>query len=246
MLLELCNLSKAYRANEQRMQALSGVSLSISAGEKVGLIGESGSGKSSLARIAARLEAPDEGEVRFDGAIVAGRCPKGLQMVFQHPRASFSDRMRVGEGIAEGIAYEDRRLARSERLRLVDQALEQVGLPRSYARKHAWELSGGEAQRAAIARAVIARPKLLVCDEPTSALDVTIQARIMRLLDELCEAFGMACLFISHDLPLVDGFCQRAYVLERGRVVESGLTEDLFSRPQSLALKRLLEATPSL
>ena len=153
--------------------------------------------------------------------------------------------MRVGQGVAEGIAYLPEVPPREYGKR-VDEALEMVGLPTSYANRYPWELSGGECQRAAIARAVISRPKLLICDEPTSALDVTVQAQVVHLLADLCGEMGTACLFISHDLALVRGLCQRVYVLDSGRIVERGSAQTLFDDPQAEATKRLVASVATI
>ena len=219
MLLEVKDVTKRYGDK----QVLDGACLTVAAGEKVGIAGPSGAGKSTLARIIARLEAADAGTVTFDGVTVeAGRTPAaaeqrqirqawlGLQMVFQNPEASFSARMNIGDAIWEGAAYRPG-FERGQKRQLVAEALDAVGLPRSAARKRAFELSGGECQRAAIARVIIGAPKLIVCDEPTSALDVTVQANIMALLEEIHATRHTAFLFISHNQPLLDHFCNRSY-----------------------------------
>ncbi len=249
-LLELRGICKSYRGKEGPFAVLDGVNLNVQAGEIVGLVGASGSGKSSIARIATGLDVADDGTLLFEGE----RCDASLrparrsqrfrraqldmQMVFQNPASTFSPRMKIGNGIAEGIAYRD--VAKSERRARVLGALDAVGLPRSYAGKYAWELSGGECQRAALARAIVGEPCLLVADEPTSALDVTIQAQIVRLINELCRSRGMACLFVSHDLALVYGLCDRMYVLDAGRIVEEGTTDQVFNHAESAAAQRLI------
>lgn len=253
MLLDVTGVSVTYHARGGGVfTALEDVSISVGAGETVGIIGMSGSGKSTLARIVCGLEAADAGQVTFDGETCDAKTPPnrrprefkrallGMQAVFQHPAATFPDRMTVGTAVEEGVAY--RGVPRAERHGLMLAALEQVGLPASYARKHAWELSGGECQRAAIARAIISSPKLLVCDEPTSALDATIQAQVVRMIRDLCRDMSMACLFISHDLALVRGLCTRAYVMDAGHVVEEGPCAQLFENPQAQATKTLVEA----
>ena len=252
MLLEATDISKSYRVRGARLQALEDVGLSVDEGELVGLIGESGSGKSTLASVVLGLEAADRGTVTLQGASSAAtevltRRPapfrhamRDVRMVFQNPLASFSERMRIGRGVEEGVAYLG--MPKKERTVRMYKALDAVGLPACYAHKYPWELSGGECQRAAIARAIISRPKLLVCDEPTSALDVTIQAQIVRLLMDVCHELGAACLFISHDLALVRGICQRVYVLDQGRVVEKGSAGDMFEHPQSPAARALVSS----
>lgn len=256
MLLRATDIRKTYRTRDGMFCALGGVSLEVDEGEFVGLIGMSGSGKSTMASVLVGLETADSGLIEFQGATCDAsmrmsrrsgefrEALQGMQMVFQNPASSFSDRMRIGEGIAEGIAYLD--VPKHEWEGRVLEALDMVGLPRSYIRKHAWELSGGECQRAAIARAIISHPKLLICDEPTSALDVTIQAQIVHLLLRLCCEMGMACLFISHDLALVRGLCKRVYVMDGGLIVERGDSGHVFDHPRSDAAKRLVASVVSI
>ena len=250
MILKATGICKTFRTRDGVFVALDDVDLQVDEGEVVGLIGTSGSGKSTLASVLLGLELADAGTIEFQGAVcdaalkLRRRTPEfraalaHMQMVFQHPASTFSERMRIGEGVAEGIAYQG--VAKSEHARLVAETLDAVGLPRSYMDRFAWELSGGECQRAAIARAIISHPKLLVCDEPTSALDVTIQAQIVHLLADLCRERDMACLFISHDLALVRGLCGRVYVMDAGRIVEGGKTADVLEQPQSEAARRLV------
>ena len=256
MLLSVEGIVKTYRARGESFTALDDVSIHVDEGEIVGLIGTSGSGKSTLASIIAGLETADAGTLCLEGAkcdacVKPSRRPaefrnamQHVQMVFQNPGSSFSSRMKVGEGIAEGVAY--RGVPAGERPALVADALDAVGLPRAYVDRYAWELSGGECQRAAIARAIIGKPRLLLCDEPSSALDVTVQAQVVHLIADLCRQMDMACLFISHDLALVRGLCRRVYVLDSGRLVEQGESGDVFENPQSDAAKQLVESVIEL
>lgn len=256
MLLEARDITKTYATRAGSFTALDHVGFSVDEGDIVGLIGASGSGKSTVASIVSGLELADSGTLSLLGAScdasqrishrpAAFRAAlRSVQMVFQNPQMSFSDRMRLGEGIAEGIAYLG--VPKAEHAARVAQALEMVGLPQSYARKFAWELSGGECQRAAIARAIIGRPRLLLCDEPTSSLDVTVQAQIVHLLADLCREMGMSCLFISHDLALVRGLCSWVYVLDDGRVVEEGTPAQAFEHPRSEAARRLAASAVTL
>ncbi len=252
-LLAVSDVRKVFIIKSSKHVALDGVSIHVSAGERVALVGSSGSGKSTLANVILGLERADAGNVKYDGVdLQAGlkhskrdatvrRKLLEMQMVFQSPAASFLPRMKVSEGIMEGLAYRegfDRRKAEG----LVLEMMERVQLPASYANKKVCELSGGECQRAAIARALVSHPRLLVCDEPTSSLDVTVQAKIMALLDELCAETNAACLFVSHDLTLVSGFCQRAYVMDAGKVVEEGVPADIFEHPASEMGKCLASA----
>lgn len=253
MLLTASHINKTFRSGKESFHVLKDVDICVDERECVGLIGTSGSGKSTLANIIIGLEQANSGELDFAGISIdpsisaRRRSPQtrnallNMQMIFQHPVSSFSERMNVGTAVMEGLAYREgfNRVQAEKRMRSV---LELVGLPVSYEKKHAWELSGGECQRAAIARAIIGKPKLLICDEPTSALDVTVQAHILALLKNLCEELSMACLFISHDLAVVRGFCCRLYVMDAGKIVEKGSTDQIFANPQSDAAKRLLES----
>ena len=229
MLLSVDHVSKCFGSQDGKV-VLDDVSLTVGRGECVGLVGPSGCGKSTLARIAARLEVPDAGSVTFEGVRVEASGRLGyrerreaaetwldMQMVFQNPEASFSPFMDIGVAVAEGLAYRSR-LSRAEVSQRVRDALASVGLPESYAAKRPFELSGGECQRAAIARAIIGAPRLLICDEPTSSLDATIQFNVMGLLRDLHRERGIAFLFISHNLPLVADFCQRIYRMEPARI----------------------------
>ena len=233
MILDAKDVTKSYPQREGPV--LDRVSLSIEDGEKAGLIGPSGCGKSTLARILALLESADEGTVTFDGVEASfdsdrlGSHPArrlrrmrpiasawgGMQMVFQSPQASFPDHMTIGGAIWEGVAYRSgfAHASKRERREMVEEALDSVSLSPSIADKRAFEVSGGECQRAAIARALIGRPRLIICDEATSSLDVTVQARIMGLLERLNRDQGIAFLFITHDLALASSFCDRIYSL---------------------------------
>ncbi|MEZ0069675.1 peptide/nickel transport system ATP-binding protein [Streptacidiphilus sp. MAP12-20] len=233
------------------VQALRGVDLTVRRGETLGVVGESGSGKSTLGRTLVRLQDPTAGRVRFEGADLAswhGRLlrerRRDLQMVFQDPGSSLNPRRRIGDSIAEPLRVQGVRDA--DQLRAESVALlERVGLDAAHADRHPHELSGGQRQRAAIARALILRPKLIVCDEPVSALDVTTQAQVVALLRELREEFELTLVFIAHDLAVVRSVSDRVAVMRGGEVVETLPAREL-TEPQHPYTKALLEAVPRL
>ena len=246
-LLQVEKLNKTFQGNnDQLFRALNDVSFSVEAGECVGLIGESGSGKTTIANIVAGFVTPTSGDVVYDGqSLIARNCGKNarstMQMVFQNPMNSFSPRMKLGRGIREGLNYLSS-MPRKEQEKRVDEAMEMVGLPLSYKNKYVFEVSGGEAQRAAIARAILIKPRLLLCDEITSALDAEVQDQLIEVLRKLKEEMNMAFLFISHDIKLVRSFCDRAFVLQDGVIVEQGSVEQLYDHPENEYTKKLVNA----
>ena len=233
-LLELRNLEKRFG----QVQAVDQVSLSIREGECLGLIGESGSGKSTTAYLAAGLLLPDEGEVIYRGG--------HLQMVFQNPRSSMDPRRKVLDNICEGMWYHRHGLSKEEIRKRALEMMDMVQLSRSYADRYTRELSGGECQRAAIARAILVKPRLLICDEVTSALDVSVQAQIIRLLDQLKRELGLSFLFISHDIALVSSFCDRVAVMYQGKIVEEGTAMEVIQTPREAYTRRLIDSVLTL
>jgi peptide/nickel transport system ATP-binding protein len=256
-LLQVEGLHKRYRlprrsllAPAPEVAALAGVGFELQAGRSLGIVGESGSGKSTLARLVMALERPSAGRVRFDGvdlhaldAAALRRARAGFQMVFQDPYGSRDPRRSVLQTVAEPLRALQGAGAAEQRTR-VAEALEAVGLSAADGDRYPHEFSGGQRQRIAIARALVTRPRLIVADEPVSALDVSVQAQVLNLLRELQQRYGLAYLFISHDIAVVDLVCDEVLVLQHGRVVESGPPERLFTAPEHPYTRRLVEAVP--
>ena len=247
-ILEVHNLTKTFQKNKEDFLAVDDVSFSVETGECLGLIGESGSGKSTIANLISGLLRPDSGEMTFQGESLTDKknrkkrnLRKEMQMVFQDPTMSFSPKMRLLTSVGEGLRYYTD-TSRQDRDVEALAALEQVGLRKEYAKRKCWELSGGECQRAAIARAILIRPKLLICDEVTSALDVSVQAQIIRLLYQLKQELRMSYLFISHDLALVSSVCDRIVVLYQGQIVEIGTAKEIIEQCRHPYTKVLLES----
>jgi oligopeptide transport system ATP-binding protein len=233
------------------LAAVDGVDLDVLAGQSVGIVGESGCGKSTLARAILGLVKPVAGSIDWRGTPVrlgdaAGlrRMRRELQVVFQDPIGSLDPRMTIGESVAEALVALEGRQQRAACDARVAATLAEVGLDVALARRYPHELSGGQCQRAAIARAIVARPRLLVCDEAVSALDVSVQAQIVNLLAGLRERYGLALLFISHNLAVVRHLSDEVVVLYLGHVVERATREALFATPRHPYTQALLAAVP--
>ena len=247
VVLDAQNIVVRYPGNPP-VVAVNDVSLQVHAGETVALVGESGSGKSSLARAAVGIEKLAGGQARFlDGEVTPMRVRRrpthltGIQMVFQDPSTSLNPRRRIGDQIADGIATARARGAEGSK---VEEWLEKVGLPAASVSKYPHQFSGGQKQRIAIARALAARPQLLVADEPISALDASTQTSVAALMRDLVQEAGAGMLFISHDLAVVQRIADRTFVMYSGRVLESGPTAQLWADPQHPYTQALLAAIP--
>ena len=231
-----------------RVQAIDGISFSLAQRELLGIVGESGSGKSTVAKLLTGLHTPTGGKILLDGKDITHAVGKErrtlytrIQMVFQDAVGSFNPRRTVGAMIGETICRLCTPDARATEKR-VAELLTEVGLPSSYATRYPHEMSGGECQRAAIARAMAVHPEILVCDEATSALDVSVQAKIISLLLHLQREHGMSLLFISHDLPLVSSIADRVLIMQNGRIVEQGETSRVLREPSEDYTRNLLQA----
>jgi peptide/nickel transport system ATP-binding protein/oligopeptide transport system ATP-binding protein len=232
------------------VRAVDGVDFTLQPGETLALVGESGSGKSTIGRLVLRLIEPTAGRLSFDGidllslgASAVRAFRREAQLVFQDPYASLNPRMTVGEILAEPLALHAI-VPPARRRQRVAELLDMVGLEPRFARRYPHEFSGGQRQRIAIARALAVKPKLVVCDEPVSSLDVSIRAQVLNLLQELRQQFGLAYLFISHDLAVVKQIADRVAVMNFGRIVETADTADLFAAPRHPYTRALLSAIP--
>ncbi|OII06734.1 dipeptide ABC transporter ATP-binding protein [Curtobacterium sp. MCBA15_005] len=249
--VDLRDVSVTFGRGARAVHALAGIDIAVHAGETVGLVGESGSGKSTAARVALGLIKPTSGTVSLFGQdlrTAKGRDRRalrsGIGVVLQDPVASLDARMSVAECIAEPLAVHRRGMSSADRRRRIDEVLDAVRLPRTLASRAPRELSGGQRQRVSLARALVLEPRLLVADEPTSALDVSVQETVLEVLGELQDDLGFACLFVSHDLAVVQHFAERVVVMRSGVVEEQGTTGTTLLHPTTDYTRRLLAAVP--
>jgi len=233
-----------------QVRAVDGISFKVEQGETLGLVGESGSGKSTVCRAVLQLLEPSSGSIRFEGREIAGLgrrqmrpLRREMQMVFQDPQASLNPRKRVGQIVGDPLRLQ-KVASGAELRRRVQELLERVGLSSEHYSRFPHEFSGGQRQRIGIARALALKPKLVICDEPVSALDVSIQAQIVNLLDDLQDEFGLAYLFVAHDIGVVRHISDRIAVMHHGKIVEQGSADQVCENPRDEYTKKLLAAVP--
>ena len=241
------HLTKTFISGKKALMAVDDVSFELKQGECLGIVGESGSGKSTIAKMITHLESITEGKVFLRGRDITNAKGKELreiyrdiQMVFQMPMESFDPRCTLGDGIGESLR--NMGLNRSETRRKVEKLLEKCGLEKEYADRYPHQVSGGQCQRAAIARALAVNPSILICDEATSALDVTVQKQILELLIELKQKENLSFILICHDLALVQAFCDRVLVLYHGKTVEKGTPDEIIDHPKMDYTKKLIDS----
>ena len=253
-ILEIKNLRKEFtnKITKKPIVAVDNISLTLQRGKTLGIVGESGSGKSTLGRIMLRLVEPTSGQIIFNQKDITNEKPKELrnlrskmQMIFQDPMASLDPRMSVQELIQESLDIHNTG-TKAERKKAVEEIAEKVGIAKSALEKFPHEFSGGQRQRISIARAVINKPDLIVADEPVSALDVSIQAQILNLLKDLRREMNLSFIFISHDLSVVNYFCDEVAVMYLGNIVEYAPTSELFANPKHPYTQALISAIPEI
>ena len=236
-LIQAENIVKCFHEKKQQVLAVDHVSLHLDEGEILGIIGESGSGKSTILRLLSGIIQPDEGQVTLFGKSLDRKDRsrfRNIQMIFQDARASFDKQYTIEQSLNEVRKYLNPNALENRFL------LQEVGLDASFAKKYPYEMSGGECQRAAIARALVCDPRVLLCDEITSALDVITQEKICNLLTHLCHQHHISAIFVSHDLPLISNLCNRVMIMKDGKVVEEGKTKEVMQNPQHPYTKELL------
>ncbi len=254
-LLEIKNLKVEYKSlneKENSILAVNDVSFAIKNGEIYALAGESGCGKSTIAKAITKLVKPKSGEILFMGENIYRQnsekrkiYPKEVQMIFQNPYSSLNPKMKIGDILIEPLDI-NTKYSRSQKINIIKNVLDEVGLAKNCTELYPHEFSGGQRQRIAIARALVLNPKLIIADEPVSALDASIQAQIINLLKELKFQKNLTILFISHDLNVIRYLADRVGIMYFGKLIEENLTENIFKYPKEFYTKTLLDSAPNL
>lgn len=247
-LLQISHLTKIFSdGKEDEYKAVDDVSFELFPGEKLAIIGESGSGKTTIVNMITRLRESTDGSIRLDGEDITHykrkdmkKIYRKMQMVFQTPTESFDPRCRLGDAVAESLRNAG--ISKKEAMETVRELFKQCGLPEDFMKRYPHEVSGGQCQRAAIARAIAIKPKLLILDEATSSLDVTVQEEILELLAKLKTERQISYLFICHDIALVQNFCDRVLVMNQGKIVEQGKTDEVLRFPKHEYTRMLLDS----
>lgn len=247
VVLEAQHLKKVFISGKKSFTAVDDVSFQLLRGHCLGIVGESGSGKSTIARMVTRLTDMTQGQVKLLGKDITSvrgkelrQAYREIQMVFQMPMESFNPRWTLGDGIGESLR--NLGVSRTETKKKVEELLVRCGLTSDFARRYPHEVSGGQCQRAAIARALAVNPTILICDEATSALDVTVQKQVLELLIGLKEKEKLSFMLICHDLALVQAFCDEVLVLHQGKVVEQGTPDEVINHPKEEYTKKLIDS----
>ncbi len=252
-MIELANISKSYRKNilgNQRTDIVKDVSFQIKRGETLGLIGASGCGKTTLAKIATRLLKPTTGQIRFDGNDITAvsetemrKMRQHIQIMFQNPESALNPRIRIYDSIAEIMRiHKIHKKNTAEEKRKVKELIDIVGLQEEHLLRYPGELSGGQVQRAVLARVLSVDPKFIVADEPTSMLDVSVQAQILKILKDAQKEYQFACLFISHNIGVVKAVSDRIAVMDGGMILEEGITDSIIDDPKTEFAKTLMDS----
>lgn len=237
----------------ESFRAVTDASFSVKRGQTVGLVGESGSGKSTIGKAILKLIPSESGKIEYDGTDITNLSErqflpfrKRIQTIFQDPYASLNPRLTVGAIVAEPLIVHEPSMGKADRETRVAELLNKVGLPADAMRRYPHQFSGGQRQRICIARALSSRPEFIICDECVSALDVSVQAQIVNLLQDLQDEFGITYLFIAHDLAVVEHMSHEVVVMQHGRIVEQGTSEEIYRNPRTDYARRLLDAVPTM
>lgn len=252
MILEVRNLGKYYKLGffkNKKIRAVENINFTVNEGEILGIIGQSGSGKSTIAKLITRLIKNNSGEIFFYEKNIFDlkekefrKLRKEIQLIFQQPQDALNPRATIYNSILEPVKIFKIEKDKETLKKKIFELLEKLGLEKSILERYPHEISGGQAQRVFILRTLLLNPKLIIADEPTNMLDVSVQAKILRILKSLVEKDNMSMIFISHDLEIINFMCDRVIVLENGKIVESGMTEEVFKNPQNEYTKKLLSS----